>query len=159
MDFRSINIWSSSMDLLLTQTKLKHWDLLRTRSWVMKVFLTYVPITKSLLESAKMAYSRHDADLVAKWRLLEEANKVEKEKEVEGTKRRETEDERNTIITSIQQGRIDIFLLYLFFLFILYWYFSIFWVLGQRVEESIAYIFLLVAGLTLTIYSSDSNLM
>ena len=86
----------------------------------MKVFLTYLPITKSLLESAKMAYSRHDADLVAKWRLLEEANKVEKEKEVEGTKRRETEDERNTIITSIQQGRIDIFLLYLFFLFILY---------------------------------------
>ena len=81
-----------------------------------------IQITKSLLESAKLAYSRYEAELTAKQRLLEQTSKVEKQKKIKDTKRRETEEERNTIIASIQQVRIDKIILniYFFFSFILY---------------------------------------
>ena len=36
-------------------------------------------MTKSLLQLAKLSYLQYDADLVAKQRLLEQANKVEKQ--------------------------------------------------------------------------------
>ena len=39
-----------------------------------------IPITKYLLESAKLAYSRYGADLAAKRRLLDQAYKIEKQK-------------------------------------------------------------------------------
>ena len=81
-----------------------------------------IQITKSLLESAKLAYSRYEAELTAKQRLLVQASKVEKRKKIKDTKRRETEEERNTIIASIQQVRIGKIILdiYFFFSFILY---------------------------------------
>ena len=74
-------------------------------------------ITKSLLQSAKLAYSRYEAELAAKQRLLEQTSKVEKQKEIKGTKRRETEDERNTTIASVQQVRIDKIPLNIYFFF------------------------------------------
>ena len=79
-----------------------------------------IQITKSLLKSAKLAYSWYEATLAAKQRLLEQTSKVEKQKEIEDTKHRETE--RNTIIASIQQVRTDKMLLdiYFFFSLILY---------------------------------------
>ena len=86
--------------------------MLRTQSYVTEASSTY----KSL------AYSRYEAKLTAKQRLLEHASKVEKQKKIKDTKGRETEEERNTIIASIQQVRIDKIILdiYFFFSFILY---------------------------------------
>ena len=81
-----------------------------------------IQITKSLLQSAKLAYSRYEAELAAKQRLLEQPSKVEKQNEIKDTKRKETEEERNTIIASIQQVRIDKIPLNIFFLFSLIWY-------------------------------------
>ena len=66
-----------------------------------------IQITKSFLQSVKLAYSRYEAELAAKQRLLEETSKIEKQKEIEDTKHRETEEERNNIIASIKQVRID----------------------------------------------------
>ena len=78
------------------------------------------------MQSAKLAYSLYEAELAAKQRLLEQTSKVEKQKEIEDTKHRETKEEINTIIASLQQVRIDKILLnsYFFFSFILYWYTS-----------------------------------
>ena len=76
-----------------------------------------IQITKSLLQSAKLAYSRYEAELAAKQRLLEQTSKVEKQKEIKGTKRRETEDERNTTIASVQQVRMDKIPLNIYFFF------------------------------------------
>ena len=73
-----------------------------------------IQITKSLFQSAKPAYSRYEAKLAAKQRLLEQTSKAEKQKEIEDTKHRETEEERNTRIASIQQVRIDKILLNIF---------------------------------------------
>ena len=75
-----------------------------------------------MLQSAKLAYSLYEAELAAKQRLLEQTSKVEKQKEIEDTKHRETKEEINTIIASLQQVRIDKILLnsYFFFSFILY---------------------------------------
>ena len=75
-----------------------------------------------MLQSAKLAYSLYEAELAAKERLLEQTSKVEKQKEIEDTKHRETKEEINTIIASLQQVRIDKILLnsYFFFSFILY---------------------------------------
>ena len=73
-----------------------------------------IQITKSLFQSAKLAYSRYEAKLAAKQRLLEQTSKIEKQKEIEDTKHRETEEERNTRIASIQQVRIDKILLNIF---------------------------------------------
>ena len=70
-----------------------------------------------MLQSAKLAYSRYEAELAGKQRLLEQTSKVEKQKEIEGTKLRETEEERNTIIASIQQVTIDKILLNIYFFF------------------------------------------
>ena len=49
-----------------------------------------IQFIKSLLQSAKLAYSRYEAELTAKQRLLEQTSKVENQKEIEDSKRRET---------------------------------------------------------------------
>ena len=48
-----------------------------------------IQITKSLLQSTKLAYSRYEAELATKQRLLEQTSKVEKQKEIDDTKHRE----------------------------------------------------------------------
>ena len=97
-------------------------DTIEALRFVKDTILSYggifnIQITKSLLQSAKCAYSRYEAELAAKQRLSEQTSKVEKQKEIEDTKRRETEEERNTIIASIQQVRIDKILLNIYFFF------------------------------------------
>ena len=62
-----------------------------------------IPITKSLLESAKLAYSRYNAELEAK-RKLQKEEEARKIKEIEAQeKKKRTENEREIIIASIQQ--------------------------------------------------------
>ena len=102
-------------------------DTIEAMRFVKDTILSYggiinIQITKSLLQSAKLAYSQYEAEVAAKQGLLEQTSKVEKQKEIENIKRRETEVERNTIIASFQQVRIDKILLniYFFFLLILY---------------------------------------
>ena len=97
-------------------------DTIEALRFVKDTILSYggilnMQITKSLLQSAKLAYSRYEAELAAKQRLLEQTSKVEKQKEIKGTKRRETEDERNTTIASVQQVRIDKIPLNIYFFF------------------------------------------
>ena len=77
-----------------------------------------------MLQSVKMAYLWYNADPAGKGRLLEQAMKVAKQNKVQDTKHRETEDERNMIIVTIQQERINTILLNTWST--LYWYFSIF---------------------------------
>ena len=102
-------------------------DTIEALRFVKDTILSYggilnIQITKSFLQSVKLAYSRYEAELAAKQRLLEQTSKVEKQKEIEDTKRRETEEERNTIIASIQQVRIDKILLNIYFFFSLILY-------------------------------------
>ena len=94
-------------------------DTIEALRFVKDTILSYggilnIQITKSLFQSAKLAYSRYEAKLAAKQRLLEQTSKIEKQKEIEDTKHRETEEERNTRIASIQQVRIDKILLNIF---------------------------------------------
>ena len=94
-------------------------DTIEALRFVKDTILSYggilnIQITKSLFQSAELAYSRYEAKLAAKQRLLEQTSKIEKQKEIEDTKHRETEEERNTRIASIQQVRIDKILLNIF---------------------------------------------
>ena len=73
-------------------------DTIEALRFVKDTILSYrgilnIQITKSLLQSTKLAYSRYEAELAAKQRLLEPTSKVEKQKEIEDTKHRETEEE------------------------------------------------------------------
>ena len=73
-------------------------DTIEALRFVKDTILSYggilnIQITKSLFQSAKLAYSRYEAKLAAKQRLLEQASKIEKQKEIEDTKHRETEEE------------------------------------------------------------------
>ena len=66
-----------------------------------------VPVTKPLLESAKLTYSRFNADLEAK-RKLQEKEKERQSKEADDEQKHMFEAERNTLIASIQQVSSDV---------------------------------------------------
>ena len=73
-------------------------DTIETLRFVKDTILSYggilnIQITKSLLQYTKLAYSRYEAELAPKQRLLEQTSKVEKQKEIKDTKHRETEEE------------------------------------------------------------------
>ena len=92
-------------------------DTIEALRFVKDTILSYggilnMQITKSLLQSAKLAYSRYEAELAAKQRLLEQTSKVEKQKEIDDTKHRELK----------RKVRIDkiLFNIYFFLSLILY---------------------------------------
>ena len=62
-----------------------------------------IPITKNMLEKAKLAYSRYQAELEAKRQLQKEEDKIKKANEVEVLQKQHNEAERNMLIASIQQ--------------------------------------------------------
>lgn len=68
-----------------------------------------IPITKSLLESSKLAYSRYNADLEAKRQLEKKEEEARKRMEAELQNKKETENERNTLVASIQQVSLNFF--------------------------------------------------
>ena len=75
-------------------------DTIEAFRFIKDIILSYrsilnIQITKSLLQSAKLAYARYEAKLAAKQTLLEQTSKEEKQKEIKDTKRRETEEKRN----------------------------------------------------------------
>ena len=60
-----------------------------------------IPITTFLLQAAKLAHSRHQADLKVKRKLKEDEEKTKLLKQSEDAKKQALQDERNVILDSV----------------------------------------------------------
>ena len=83
-------------------------DTIEALRFVKDTILSYggfleVPVTKPLLESAKLAYSPYNADLEAKRKLQEKEKEERQSKEADDEQKQMFKAERNTVIASIQQ--------------------------------------------------------
>ena len=62
-----------------------------------------IPIMKVLLESSKLAYSYYNADTEVKLHLQKKGEETKKMREAEPQKKKDYKDDRNSLISSIQQ--------------------------------------------------------
>ena len=62
-----------------------------------------MPITKALLESSKLAYSRYKVDIEAKPHLQKKEEETNKRREAEFHKKKDDEDKRNSLISAVLQ--------------------------------------------------------
>ena len=63
---------------------------------------------KTLLESSKFAYSRHNVDIEAKHHLRKKEEETKKRREAELQKMKDGKDESNTLVSSIQQVNLSL---------------------------------------------------